>query len=210
MKLLLIRHGETAWNRERMFRGGVDVPLDRRGVAQAQLLACRLRSADLTAVYSSPLARARRTAELVAGPHNLPVTVAPGLDDMRFGVWEGRSLGKVERSFPAQCGLWRTAPWRLAIPGGATLRRVESRSWRVVRAISGQHGAKEAVAIVSHRVVLKLLILKMLGIGVTGFWRIALDPCSLTVFEWDGASFTLERFNDTGHLRKKGGGSVDF
>jgi broad specificity phosphatase PhoE len=210
MKLLLIRHGQTRWNREQIFRGGADVPLDRTGMAQAHALAARLRSVRIAAVYSGPLSRARRTAELVAAPHRLPVSVIPGLDDMRFGLWEGKSLREVERSHPAQYARWKTAPWKLAIPGGTTLRQVESRSWRAVRAISGTHEKDEVVVIVTHRVVLKLLILKMLGIGITGFWRLALDPCSLTVVECDGSRFTLEQFNDTGHLRPRKRATADF
>lgn len=210
MKLLLIRHGQTAWNREQVFRGGADVPLDRAGLAQARALARHLGSSDIAAVYCGPLARARRTAELVAAPHNLPVTVLPGLDDMRFGAWEGNPLSVVERSHPEQYMLWGTAPWRLSIPGGTTLRQVESRSWRALRAIVSQHDPSVTVAIVTHRVVLKLLMLKMLGIGITGFWRIALDPCSLTVFKRDRTRFILERFNDTAHLRAMRGRSVDF
>jgi broad specificity phosphatase PhoE len=201
MKLLLIRHGQTRWNRDQVFRGGADVPLDRAGMAQARALSARLRPADIAAVYSGPLARARRTAELVAEPHGLPVTVLPGLDDMRFGAWEGRTVADVGRSHPGQYASWKTMPWNLAIPGGTTLRQVGSRSWRAVRAITGQHDRNATAAIVTHRVVLKLLVLRMLGIGVTGFWRVALDPCSLTVFEWDGSRFILNRFNDTDHVQ---------
>ncbi|MRR09416.1 histidine phosphatase family protein [bacterium] len=209
MKILLIRHGRTAWNKELVFRGGTDVPLDGAGVRQTTDLARRLRRAGLAAVYSGPLARARRTAELVAAPHRLPVTVLPGLDDMRFGAWEGRPLAAVERAHPAQFKRWKTEPWRLRIPGGTTLRQVETGAWRTLRAIAGRHRADDTVAVVSHRVVLKLLVLRMLGAGPRGFWRIALDPCSLTVAGWDGDSFALERLNDTGHLGRRGGGA-DF
>ena len=210
MKLLLIRHGQTRWNREQVFRGGADIPLDRTGMAQARALAGRLHSVKIAAVYSGPLARARTTADLIATAHRLPLTIVPGLDDMRFGVWEGQALAAVERRHPSQYAVWKTAPWKLAIPGGTTLRQVESRSWRALRAIVGQHDENDTVALVTHRVVLKLLILKLLRIGITGFWRLALDPCSLTVFEQDGSRFILERFNDTGHLRNKGSEAVDF
>jgi phosphoserine phosphatase len=210
MKLLLIRHGRTSWNKERIFRGGADVPLDRAGIAQARALARRLRGARVDAVYCGPLARARMTAGLVAGPHRLPLTVLPGLDDMRFGAWEGKPLEEVERAHPAHYALWKAAPWKLAIPGGTTLRQVGSRSWKAVRAIAGEHKKDEVVALVTHRVVLKLLVLKMLGTGMGGFWRLALDPCGLTVFEWDGSRFILERFNDTGHLRSHKHPAADF
>lgn len=207
MRILLIRHGQTAWNRELVFRGGTDVPLDRAGVSQAGALARRLRRTPLAAVYAGPLSRARRTAELVAAPHRLPVTVLPGLDDMRFGAWEGRALTDVERTQPKRFSCWQREPWNLRIPGGTTLRQVEMRAWRALRAVVGQHRADDAVALVTHRVVLKLLVLDMLGAGARGFWRIALDPCGLTVADWDGSKFVLERLNDTGHLRPRGPGA---
>jgi broad specificity phosphatase PhoE len=160
-------------------------------------------------VYSGPLARARRTAELLAAPHLLPVTVLPGLDDMRFGAWEGRALAEVERTQPRLFTRWQTEPWRLTIPGGTTLRQVERRAWRALRAVAGRHRADDAVVLVTHRVVLKLLVLRILGSGARWFWRISLDPCSLTVADWDGSRFALERLNDTGHLGRRGGGT-DF
>ncbi|MCU0607831.1 MAG: histidine phosphatase family protein [Candidatus Edwardsbacteria bacterium] len=205
MKILLIRHGRTAWNKELVFRGGADVPLDRAGVSQASSLAARLRRVRLAAVYSGPLSRARRTAELAAAPHRLPVTVLPGLDDMRFGAWEGRPLADVERTQPQRFSCWQREPWNLRIPGGTTLRQVEKRAWRTLRAIVAQHRTDDAVAVVTHRVVLKLLVLRMLGAGARGFWRVALDPCGLTVADWDGSRFMLERLNDTGHLREQSG-----
>jgi phosphoserine phosphatase len=201
MKLLLIRHGQTAWNREQVFRGGADIPLDRTGETQAKALARRLQSANITAVYSGPLARARRTAELIAVPHRLPVTILAGLDDMRFGGWEGKSLAEVGRRYPSQYSRWKTKPWQLAIPGGTTLRQIESRSWKALKSVARRHLPDDTIALVTHRVVLKLLILKMLGLGAEGYWRIAVDPCSLTVAGWNGKQFVLERFNDTGHIR---------
>ncbi|HTY07704.1 MAG TPA: histidine phosphatase family protein [Candidatus Edwardsbacteria bacterium] len=205
LRLCLIRHGRTRWNKELIFRGGADVPLDAAGRAQARALADRLRPARIAAVYSGPLQRARRTAELIAQPHALPVTLLPGLDDMRFGAWEGRPIAAVRRAQPALFGRWQRQPWRLRIPGGTTLRQIEARSWRALRGIVRRHRGGQTVAVVTHRVVLKLLVLKLLGAGSTGFWRVALDPCSLTVFEWDGSDFTLRLFNDTSHLRRRGG-----
>jgi broad specificity phosphatase PhoE len=107
LRLLLIRHGQTRWNREQIFRGGTDVPLDRTGIAQARSLAARFGPARIAAVYSGPLQRAHRTAELVAAPHGLRVRTLPGLDDMRFGAWEGRSLAEVQRAHPAQYASWK-------------------------------------------------------------------------------------------------------
>jgi hypothetical protein len=87
--LLLIRHGETDWNRDSVFRGQTDVPLNEEGLKQASLLARHLRNVRLAAIYSSPLKRASETAEMVASYHGIQVEKAAQLTDMNYGVWQG-------------------------------------------------------------------------------------------------------------------------
>jgi broad specificity phosphatase PhoE len=210
MKLLLIRHGQTAWNREQVFRGGTDVELDETGRKQARLLAQRLKDFGLSAVYSGPLSRARETAQAVAGACGLKVKINPGLDDMRFGKWEGLAHTEVAEKFPEAYTLWKSEPWRAGIPGGSSLDEVGGRAWAALQAMLSAAGERETVAVVTHRVVLKLLICRMLGLGPDGFWKVKLSPCSLTTFVWDGQKFVMEGFNDVCHLQDMAPGLMDF
>jgi broad specificity phosphatase PhoE len=210
MKLYLIRHGQTAWNREQVFRGGTDIELDETGREQAGRLAERLKSSGVSRIYSGPLSRARQTAKAVADACGREVVIDPGLDDMRFGQWEGLAHTEVAEKFPEAYSLWKSEPWRAVIPGGSSLDEVGRRAWAALHAIVSDAGERETVAVVTHRVVLKLLALRMLGLGPEGFWRVKLSPCSLSVFEWDGKNFTMETFNDTCHLAEMRGHNLDF
>ena len=98
--ILLARHGETEWNRDGRYQGWADPPLNAAGFAQARTLADQLRSTPFDAVYSSDLRRAQETAEIVAGPHGVPVIVDPGLREVNVGAWSGLTRAEVERRFP--------------------------------------------------------------------------------------------------------------
>jgi len=210
MKLLFIRHGQTAWNREQVFRGGTDVELDEIGKNQARLLAQRLMNCSLSAVYSGPLSRARETAQAVADACGLEVKVHPGLDDMRFGKWEGLAHTEVATKYPEVYQLWKTDPWRARIPGGLGLAELDQRSGSALNEIIADNRPEAVLAVVTHRVVLKLLVSRMLGLGPDGFWKIKLSPCSLTTFLWEGQRFVMEGFNDVCHLKDLDPGLMDF
>ncbi len=92
----LVRHGQTAWNKEEIFRGRSDIPLNETGLREAELAGEFLKSMEVEAIYSSPLARAWQTAQKIAGFHGLDVRPLEGLTDMSFGHWEGRSLEEVK------------------------------------------------------------------------------------------------------------------
>ncbi len=192
-----------------MFRGGADVELDGTGREQARLLAQRLRRFGLDSIHSGPLKRARQTAQAISDACGKEVTVEPGLDDMRFGRWEGMAHTEVAERFPEEYALWKTEPWRVRIPGGSTLQEVDERAWSALKGTISSAGEGETAAVVTHRVVLKLMVLRMLGLGPEGFWRVKLSPCSISVFEWDGEKFVMESFNDVCHLGV-GGAAGDF
>ncbi len=92
----LVRHGQTAWNKEEIFRGRSDIPLNETGLKEAALAGEYLKSFEVEAIYSSPLARAWQTAQKIAGFHRLEVRPLDGLMDMSFGRWEGHSLKEVK------------------------------------------------------------------------------------------------------------------
>ena len=99
MRMLLVRHAETDWNRERRFQGGRDVPLSATGREQAESAARLLAATPLAAVWSSPLARARDTAAIIAAPHGLEVQETAAFREMGFGEWEGLTHDEVRERF---------------------------------------------------------------------------------------------------------------
>jgi broad specificity phosphatase PhoE len=202
-EILLIRHGETAWNREQVFRGRRDVSLGDRGREQARLLAERLAREGLEAVYSSPLSRSRETAQPVAEAHGLPVRVEERLTDMSYGEWEGRQQEEVKREYPELYRTWVEAPQTFRPPGGERLSDVAARAWPAMGEIGRQHRGGR-VAIVTHRVVCKLLLCSALGAGEGAFWRVRVDTASISVVETGEDLWVVTRVNDTHHLRELG------
>jgi broad specificity phosphatase PhoE len=129
-EMLLVRHGETDWNRKHRVQGHTDVPLNAAGTAQAEALADRLASVRLAAVYSSDLARARQTAEIVAWRQGLDVVLEPGLREKNFGSWEGLTDIEIAERFPdAVRGRWGDGETTEEVAGRAltAIERIRAR-----------------------------------------------------------------------------------
>lgn len=200
-RILLIRHGETGWNREEIFRGRADIPLSERGLQQAEATAQALASLKLCAVVSSPLSRAVETARPIADLHGLTLIPEPDLIDMDFGEWEGVPRAEVERRYPDQYAAWASRPHQAAPPGGEPLSQVLERSLAALDRWEEQH-PKGVLALVTHRVVCKLLACTALGMDESAFWRVRVDTCSISSLERapDG-NRSLSLLNDTCHRR---------
>jgi len=203
-RFVLVRHGQTEWNREERFRGRADVPLNETGLAQAAATGARVAAEwRPAAVYSSPLSRAARTAEAVARPHGLPVVMLAGLMDIDYGQWQGLSPEEVRQKWPEELAAWFDTPQEARIPGGETLDDLRLRAMSAVRDLAGTH-AEQTIVLVGHTVVNRIILLAVLGLGHDRFWRLRQEPCALNVFEWDRADFVLVSLNDTCHLREPG------
>ena len=206
-KLVLARHGETAWNVERIFRGRSEVELDDVGMRQAELLGEYLSNLKLDAIYSSPVRRALDTANIVARYQKIDVRVAQGLSDMHFGEWQSLSEQEVRRRYPALLDEWHSTPERIRMPGGESLEDVRNRSMQVVSGVVSRYDG--SVLLVSHRVVIKVLVCSLLGLDNSHFWNIGQDVGGVTIFSYVNGRFVLTRHNDTSHLRALGKPALD-
>ena len=202
-RIVLVRHGETEWNRVERFRGRADVPLNGTGLFQAQATGRRI--ADEwrpVAIYSSPLSRAVRTAEAVAWHFNLPIQTHPGLIDIDYGEWQGLTPNEAGARWPEAVDAWYNAPHTAHILGGETLDELRARGLKTVNELSILHRG-QTIVLVSHTVINRIILLGVLDLGNDRFWRLRQDTCALNVFEVDGGVFTLVSLNDTYHLRSK-------
>ncbi|HLI27083.1 MAG TPA: histidine phosphatase family protein [Chloroflexota bacterium] len=156
VQLLLVRHGETQWNREGRYQGRTDVPLTPAGRAQAAALAEVLRAEPLAAVYTSPLRRAYDTARPIAAAHGLAPVVDARLMEIHQGAWEGLRPAEIERRWPALYRRWLQEPETVRLPGGETLAEVER---RVLAALADLHRrwAGHTVCVVAHKVSLAVI-----------------------------------------------------
>jgi probable phosphoglycerate mutase len=206
MRIVLVRHGRTAWNVKdgegRRFRGLVDLPLADEGLVQAQTTARRLAELSLAAIYSSPLQRAARTAQIIAEPHSLAAQTLPGLGSMSYGDWAGQLETDVSRRWPKLYSQWRRDPFSVRIPGGESTTDLRNRAVAALSAILSRHSDGETIALVSHQVVTRTLVCVLARMPDTAWWRFRQDLCSLSCFDHDPTSgeSKLLGLNDTCHL----------
>ena len=209
LRLLLIRHAETAHNRDSRVQGQADVPLSELGEHQAAALAEHLRREPLAAVLSSPLQRALATAEAVAAPHGLRVTTDPDLMEMHVGEMEGLSAAEMRARFPEFLAEWVTERGpMLPMPGGESLQQVQERAWRVVERLRSRH-PDDTVVLVSHNFVLSCLITRALEMPLHEFRRFRLSVCGVTTLLFRPDRTLLVHLNDTCHLARAGLPSTD-
>jgi len=201
--MLLIRHAETAWNREKISRGVYDVPQNENGRTQARHLAKALASRKITIAYSSPLSRARETAQITLEPHGIEATVHKGLRDFNYGQWTGLQDHVVANKWPEEHTLWLTAPHQARPPDGDTLQTVFDRSFDAVKQIAQQHDG-QTIALFAHRVVNKLRVLGMLTLRLERFAFIRQDNCCLNEFQRTAQGYVITSLNDTSHIRQGG------
>jgi len=205
-RVFLIRHGQTEWNRQEVFRGRADVPLSATGHRQAEAVGRRLAGEPFSAIYCSPLSRAVATAHHLSGPNPQPTH---GLVDMSYGEWEGLSHDQVRARFPDLYARWVSAPHLVRPPKGETLAEVRQRATETLTRIVARHRGT-SVAVVSHRVVNKVLLCAILGLGEAGFWRIRQDTGCLNILESAGDRISIVLLNDVWHLQGLEPDASDF
>jgi len=210
VKVILIRHGETDWNTKQIFRGRKDISLNEVGLAQAKAVGASLKDVQIDVVYSSPLGRALETAKILADSRSLEIELEEGFIDIDFGKWQGVSHEKVKEKYEDLYEMWLKNPQMVTFPEGENLKDVRTRSMEALEKVIRKHPGK-TLAIVSHRVLNKVLLCSILGLELSHFWYIKQDTCAINRFEYKDERFYLTLLNDTCHLKKVEGASpIDF
>lgn len=201
-RLLLARHGQSLSNAVRRFQGTRDVPLSPLGEQQAAALGAALarRAGRLAAVYTSPLVRARRTAEIAAGGLGAPLVAVDDLRELCLGDWEDRTVDEV-RALPGDpYAQWVRDPLGCPPPGGEPLAAVQARVVQAIAAIHAAHPDGEDVLVVCHGGVISAYVAHCLGLPLSAIWRLTVGNCSLTAV----APPRVLSVNDTSHLARLG------
>ena len=199
MRMLLLRHAETDWNRERRFHGWRDTPLSATGREQAEAAARLLAASPLAAVWSSPLGRARETAAIIAAPHKLIVRESEAFKEMGFGEWEGLTGADVRARFPEAHRAWAETPHAAGWPGAETLDVVRTRALAGLGDLRAAHDG-QTVCLVSHGITSRILILEALGLGLDRLWALQLSSTGISELEFRDDWTTLHRMNSLTHL----------
>ncbi|MGD2149511.1 MAG: histidine phosphatase family protein [Desulfobacterales bacterium] len=202
-KVYLVRHGQTAWNLEEVFRGRMDIPLDDTGKKEVHLAGEALIDETIHAIYSSPLSRSMETAENIAKFQNIEVTPLESIIDISYGDWEGVSLDDVRKKYPDLYTLWLREPHKVNFPNGESLEQVRTRTMAAINKLIEKH-QNETIALVAHRVPNKVICCSLLGIENNNFWRIQQDTASTNLFTYKDDQWIISYLNDTSYLKVLG------
>jgi broad specificity phosphatase PhoE len=195
MKLLLARHGQTAWNADRRFQGHTDVALSDRGRAQAHALGRALRGRRVSAAYVSPMRRAVETAEIALADAGIPFTPVEELRELSLGTWEGCTVDEIRQQDGDPYAAWLRAPLDCPPPGAEPLPDVRDRVLAALDRIAALHDDGDAL-LIAHGGVISVYACHLLGCSFNQLWRLRVDNCSLTIVHPP----RLVTLNDTRHL----------
>lgn len=198
-KLYLIRHGETAWNAASKAQGSQNIALSENGRMQAKLLANRMKNYHIDHIYSSDLDRAYETGKIIAEPLGLPVEKIEGFREMCFGEWEGLTHHEIRSKYDEHYSVWRSKPHEADIPGGEKLIDVQKRGLRALHQLVETH-KNENIVVVSHGVAIKAILLGLMDIDLSYFYRIRQENTCINLVEFTDYGPVIVTLNDTSHI----------
>lgn len=202
-EILLIRHGETAWNAIRRLQGHLDIPLNVEGMRQAAALARAIEDEALDAVYSSDLLRARQTATAIAAPRGMEVRLDRGLRERCYGAFEGMLYGEIAARYPEAHAAWKARDIDARFPAGVhvaeTMREFADRTVKTILRIVAEGGHRK-IAVVCHGGVLECAYRAALGMDFAQARDFDIFNASINRFSSDGRSLRLLQWGDVAHL----------
>lgn len=202
-ELILVRHGETAWNRERRMQGQTDTALSDIGRAQAAALGLRMKEAHIDALYSSDLSRAYDTAAAVAVHTGHEIRKEPLLRERTFGIFEGLTYDEMGGRYPEAHARFLSRDPDYAVPGGESAREFYERSLDCLTDIARSH-AGEIVMVVTHGLVLDTLYRAATGLDIRTRREAPLLNASLNTFRYADETWHMISWGDVEHLAEVG------
>ncbi|MBN1663061.1 MAG: histidine phosphatase family protein [Deltaproteobacteria bacterium] len=198
MKLILVRHGETIWNKDRRVQGISDIELSDVGLDQAEKLGASLKDEKIEAIYVSPLKRARQTAMKIAAFHNVPLSIKKELQEMDQGDFEGLSFKELAEKHGAFLKQWVADPASCVMPNGESLDMLQARAWPVIENILQ---SDRNTVVVAHNFTLTTILCKFLNFSLSRFREVHVDTASKTVVEIQDGVPVIRCLNDVSHLK---------
>jgi len=214
LRLLLVRHGETEWNRVSRFQGGIDVPLNDNGRAQAQQAAEFLKDVPIDFAISSPMLRPKETAEIILQHHpNVQIELQEEFREINHGLWEGKLESEIKQEYPDLLRQWQVAPETVQMPEGENLQQVWDRAVACWDAIAQSAGVSDTELktglVVAHDAINKVILCHVLSLSPASIWCIKQGNGAVTVIDYPHGlekAPILQAMNITTHLS---GGVLD-
>jgi probable phosphoglycerate mutase len=200
MRLIIVRHGESEWNRIHRYQGQLDAPLSELGLRQAEALAARLKGEQIDQIYTSRLQRAALTAKAIAAHHpEVPFEYADELLEIHHGEWQGKFADEILAAYADGLREWREHPTRSQMPGGESFSNVLKRTLDFREAIYERH-KDQTVLVSTHDVVVKILVADALGMNMDRINRIWVTNASISVIEYGADLPYLVSLSEACHL----------
>ena len=212
VEILLIRHGETAWNAEKRMQGHLDIGLNADGLRQAAALARALQDEPIDAIYSSDLQRALQTAQAVAVPRGIPIGLEPGLRERCFGVFEGLLYAELAQAHPHAHEAWQRRDLDARYPSGVhhaeTLREFSARSVDAIDRLAAA-GNHRRIALFTHGGVLECAYRAATGTSIQQARNFDILNASINRLQWNAGQLRLVDWADVAHLQHLDAGALD-
>jgi broad specificity phosphatase PhoE len=199
MRLILARHGETAWNKEGRFQGQSLVGLNEQGAAQVKKLAKALLPMKPTALYFSPLPRTCMTAQEVSRELSIPAEPLEGIREIDLGELEGITGQEMRTRYPGVYATWRRDPSDVVFPGGESIRQLQERAWSAIQGVEKAH-SEDAIVAVSHNFAIRTILCSFLGLPLSRFHLLRVDLASISILQTNSRSRQVLSINDRCHL----------
>lgn len=207
-QVIIVRHGQTAWNLAGKRQGHLDSPLTEIGIAQAKALAARLAQEKFRILYSSDLGRAVQTAQIIASVTGHEIITDARLRERHLGIFQGLNGEEIRERYPEEYHQHRTFGPDYVIPGGESVQQQVERNLSYLTAIAAEH-AGDTIVVVSHGGVLSGLFRHTFSIPFSAPRRFEFMNASLNVFNYEDGSWFLQTWGDLSHLGQIGAGDGD-
>ena len=196
---IVLRHGETEWNRDGLYQGHLDSPLTSAGLAQSRALAERLKRHHINALYSSDLGRAAATAQIIAGQTGHEIRLDQRLREQNLGIFQGLTKLQVEQKFPAEYQLYKSRDPDYVVPQGESIRQRFDSVVSCFNELAIRH-PDEQIAVISHAGVISALLQHVLGLSLRSRRRFARLNASWNAFVCQEGKWLLRTWGDVSHL----------
>ena len=208
-RIILVRHGETDWNKQGRFQGQIDIPLNQNGKAQAQAASEFLKTISIQKAFSSSLSRPRETAQIILKEHpGIDISLKDNLKEIGHGKWEGKLESEIKSDWPDLLEEWKTLPEKVQMPDGENLKEVSTRSITGWIEICKDLKNDETALVVAHDAVNKTILCHLLGLAPSEIWMIKQGNGGITIIdlsEKEDQPDQITCLNITSHL----GGVID-
>ena len=200
-RIILIRHGETNWNKEGRFQGQIDIPLNEKGKGQASKASKYLEEIEFTKAFSSSMKRPYETAKIILNNNKIHIEKIESLVEISHGLWEGKLEEEIKEIWPDMLKNWHEKPESITMPEGESIKQVSDRSISAWNLICNSQEENDTTLLVAHDAVNKTLICHILGLSYSDIWMIKQGNGGITVIDiFKNKNYVLSAVNITNHL----------